>query len=177
MIPLSGSSKMLLIIGDSFTYHLAVHLNPSWDVSCVGRRGARLSDDSFRSWAIAMAVNTRPTRVLLIVGGNDVAHSSFQQRALTALFEELSLGLLAAGADSVRIPAIPPRTQLRAADVSAACFSRRRHVANSKLKGKFRRDPVMYRALCTSKGFLGWDGVHPSKRGWQALCAVVGTLL
>ena len=90
MIPLSGSSKMLLIIGDSFTYHLAVHLNPSWDVSCVGRRGARLSDDSFRSWAIAMAVNTRPTRVLLIVGGNDVAHPNFQQRALTALFEELS---------------------------------------------------------------------------------------
>ena len=177
VISLPGSSIMLLIIGDSFAHHLATHLNSSWDVSCVGRRGARLSDESFRRWAIATTINTRPTRVLLIVGGNDVAHPTFEQRSLAALFEELSLGLLAAGADSVRILAIPPGTQLRAADVSAACFSRRQRVANSKLKGKFRRDPVMFRALCTSKGFLGRDGVHPSRRGWQTLCAVVRTLL
>ena len=168
---------MLLIIGDSFAFHLRAQLDPAWRVTCVGRRGANLSDDSFRKWAIETAIDIRPTRVLIIAGGNDLAKPQFRHQSMVALFEEISLGLLAAGADQVRILAIPPRVVMRKDDVTAACYNRRRYIINGKLRNKFKRDPVVFRYMCTSKGFLGRDGVHPSSQGWQILRTVVCSLM
>ena len=168
---------MLLIIGDSYSCRLKEHLDRSWGLVCVGKRGARLSDESFRRWALANAIASRPSSVLLIVGGNDLARPAFQQGEFIACYEELSLGLLAAGAELVWLLAIPPRVNMRRGDVSAACFSRRRHIANAKLCSKFKRPPVQFLPIRTSHGFLGPDGVHPSRRGWQTLRGAVRRLL
>ena len=167
----------MLVIGDSYVARLGAHLDPAWRVSCVGRPGARISDDGFRTWAVRTAVERQPVSVLLIVGGNDLARPLFRQQELLAYFDELAAGLLAAGLDQVFVLAIPPRVHLRATDAAASCFRRRRHLANDKLRRKFGRAPVMYVPLPTPGEFLGPDGVHPSAGGWRRLTDIVRRLL
>ena len=167
----------MLIVGDSFVTRLAAQLDPGWPVVCAGRSGARLADDEFRRWAIGTAAASRPERVVLMIGGNDVALPRFRHVAFLALFEELAYGLLAAGAQQVHVMALPPRVRLRAGDVPAACYRKRRHLANGKLRVKFRRAPISFLPVPSSGEFLGSDGVHPSQRGWEAIKDVIRSLL
>ena len=54
-------------------------------------------------------------------------------------FDELTLGMLAAGALVVRVWLLPPRVCMRGGggwEVSGACYRRRRQLANAKLKHK-----------------------------------------
>ena len=125
---------MLLVLGDSYAAHLERQVDPAWPVACAGRPGAKITSAAFRRWAIRTAHERRPRRVLLMVGSNDLVHQQFRQRELMDSFEELSLGLLAAGVDSVYICAIPPRCSFRSADASAGCYRRRQQLANVKLR-------------------------------------------
>ena len=168
----------MLVLGDSYVARLGAHLDPAWRVSCVGRPGARVSDDCFRTWALRTAIERQPVSVLLIVGGSDhPARPLFRQQELLVYFDELVAGLLAAGVAHVFVLAIPPRVHLRATDVAASCFRRRRRLANNKLRRKFGRAPVMYVPLPTPGEFLGPDGVHPSAGGWRELTDIVRRLL
>ena len=167
---------MLLVLGDSFAARLERQLDPAWPVACAGCPGAKINSGAFRRWAIRTAHECRPQRVLLMVGSNDLATPQFRQRELMDNFEELSLGLLAAGVDSVYICAIPPRCRFRSEDASAGCYRRRRQLANVKLRHKCRREPICF-ISCSSDQMIGRDGVHPSQQGWVAICHMVRFLL
>ena len=168
---------MLLALGDSFAVRLADHLEHRSAVSCAGQRGARLSEEAFRIWALRTAVARKPRAVLVIIGGNDLAQPAFRRQTLMAQFRELSLGLLAAGVEPVHILAVHPRGCLRRGDVSGGCFRHRRRLDNSKLRHQFWRPPVQYIPFPTVAGFLGRDGAHPSRKGWGALSLLVQKLL
>ena len=176
------SSEMLLILGDSFAYHFRDHFRHAQGVRAVGLRGARIGNPEFRRWAIRRAVIERPPkeerfRVLLIVGGNDIARSAFRQRDLQADFAELVAGLLAAGAETVFILPLPPRDAARPGDARLTQYRRRRRLANYVLLRTYRGEPAVCLAFRPPAGFLGRDGVHPSARGWQALCELASSLL
>ena len=111
-----------------------------------------------------------------MIGSNDLATRDFRQQELLSNFRELSLGLLAAGTEVVRIWHIPSRIRLRPSDVPLQCYRRRRQLANLKLKNKFRVDPVAC-VSCPTAVLLGRDGVHPSDGGWDNICVMVGRLL
>ena len=113
---------MLLVLGDSYAAHLERQVDPAWPVACAGRPGAKIASAAFRRWAIRTAHERRPRRMLLMVGSNDLAHQQFRQRELMDSFEELSLGLLAAGVDSVYIQLAPGRRPVR----TCACPAPRR---------------------------------------------------
>ena len=53
------------------------------------------------------------TRVLLVVGGNDVASKPFIPRVIMELFRELALGIVAAGAAQPHVLPIPTRVVCR----------------------------------------------------------------
>ena len=118
----------------------------------------------------------RPQQVLLMVGSNDLAGQDFRQQRLIGYFDEITLGMLAAGAQVVRVWLLPPRVSMRRGDVSGACYRRRRQLANAKLKHKFRREPVRW-VSCPTTHMLGPDGVHPSRVGWQIVCSMVAQLV
>ena len=164
---------MLLVLGDSYADHLRSRSMPTGLVSTYGWRGACVGDDAFRIWAIRQAVLLRPRRVMLMVGGNDLAKPLFRPRLLFSQLRELALGLLAAGADSILILPLPPRVRLRGNDVSPGRYQRRRWMANRLLRHKFRRPPVVCVDFVHHASFLSADGVHPSETGWCAMVACV----
>ncbi|KAF0298727.1 hypothetical protein FJT64_003932 [Amphibalanus amphitrite] len=104
---------MLLVLGDSFAHWASHRCDLPASVVTAGRRGGRLDDEAFRRWAVGVVFRSRPERVLLVVGGNDLAGPEFNARHLHHLFEELVYGVLAAGAGQVTILPIPPRTACR----------------------------------------------------------------
>ncbi|KAF0308924.1 hypothetical protein FJT64_019902 [Amphibalanus amphitrite] len=103
---------MLLVLGDSFAHWASHRCDLPASVVTAGRRGGRLDDEAFRRWAVGVVFRSRPERVLLVVGGNDLAGPEFNARHLHHLFEELVYGVLAAGAGQVTILPIPPRTRI-----------------------------------------------------------------
>ena len=156
--------KMLLVLGDSHVPSLEAYLDPAWPVTCAGWPGARLGDERFRRWAIRTACELRPQRVLLLVGSNDLADPAFSQQRLIAAFRELSLGLLAAGADLVLVCALPPRARLRRQDVTPTCYRCRRQLAN-QLRHKFRRPPVRYIYCGASDLLVRMGSTHLEQAG------------
>ena len=168
---------MLLVIGDSFAFHLPTHLEPTWRVTCAGWRGARLADESFRTRAIRSAAMSGCRQVLVIIGGNDLARPDFSSTHFMTQFRELELGLLAAGVVHVAILAIPPRVGRRKTDVSCVHYRRRRRSLNLRLRLRYRRPPVQFVPCPAVSEFLGRDGVHPSREGWRAIRLVVYALL
>ena len=118
---------MLLILVDSFAYWAGTRdLGP--DVVARGWRGARLANEEFRRWAINVTHQERPRDVLLIVGGNDVACAHFSPRLLGKFFEELILGIYAAGAEYVHVLYIPPRSATRPGSATVSVYRRRRRL-------------------------------------------------
>ena len=105
----------------------------------AGRRGGRLDDEAFRRWAIDMVVRSRPERVLLIVGGNDLAGPDFSAHHFRQLYEDLIYGVLAAGAGQVTVLPIPPRTACRPGGATVSAHRRRRRLMNLLLRRSFRR--------------------------------------
>ena len=166
---------MLLVIGDGFVFHMAAHLDRRWRVSCACRLGARLAGESFRDWAIRTAREHRCGRVLLIIGGNDLARPDFRLRQFMEQLRELELGLLAAGATAISIMAIPPRVGRRAGDAASAVYRQRRKLTNLTMRLRYQRPPAQFVAIPAGpvSRFLGRDGVHPSRGGWLVLCQVV----
>ena len=102
----------MLVIGDSFAARLQA-LGDDRRFSAVGWSGGTVGDDRFRRWAIAEAARLRPSRVILMAGGNDLAKRTFQPRAWLRDLEELLLGLQAAGVGRIWVMPIPPRSRLR----------------------------------------------------------------
>lgn len=168
---------MLLILGDSYAAHLARQCARVDGVEATGRRGARVGDESFRAWAVREVVRRQPRLVVLIVGSNDVALPAFRQGQLRADLNELALGALAAGAEAVAVFPIPPRIQLRPRDISRSAYQQRRRLANRLLRIAFQGADIFCPEFRFPSDFLGSDGVHPSRRGWQALLAGVCRLV
>ena len=166
------------MIGDSFVFHLATRLDRRWRVSCAGRPGARLAEDSFRTWAIRTAKEHGCDRVLLIIGGNDLARPDFRPHRFMEQLRELELGLLAAGVTAISIMAIPPRVGRRSGDAANAVYRQRRKLTNLSMRLRYQRPPAQFVAIPASPGsrFLGRDGVHPSRGGWLVLCQIVHAL-
>ena len=171
---------MLLILGDSFA-HWAGARDMGPGVVARGWRGARLADEEFRRWAINVTLQQRPRDVLLIVGGNDVACPQFSPRLLGQMFQELILGIYAAGAEYVLN--IPPRSVTRPGSASVSVYRRRRRLINLMLRRLSRRPAsgnaprFALREVALSPGFLGRDGVHPSPTGWRDLGRVIHDIL
>ncbi|KAF0296198.1 hypothetical protein FJT64_006347 [Amphibalanus amphitrite] len=170
-------TPMLLVIGDSYAHWASSRCQLREGVQAAGRRGARIADDEFRRWAIRVAHHVRPQDALLIIGGNDMAHEHFSPRLLGQHYEELVLGLLAAGVGFVHILPIPPRSASRPGSVPAPVYRRRRRLTNQVLRRLFCR-PVAAPcvAMCEfpmGDGFLGRDGVHPSEDGWRRLQTLI----
>ena len=161
------------MLGDSYAHHFRAFCRADDHVDAAGWRGARLADDEFRRWAIRETVLRRPRNVFLMVGGNDLARPTFRLRQFFVLLRELVLGLLAAGAETVFLLPLPPRSQLRTDDVSARRYQQRRWLVNRLIRRKFCRPPVQQVTFVDSAGFLGADGVHPSDMGWRALRSCV----
>ena len=84
-----------------------------------------------------------------------------------ASYEELALGLLAAGADSIHLLPVPPRR------CSASTVRRRRRLANLLLRRRYARPdpdtPIVFTTFTPSMSFIGRNGVHPSSTGWREL--------
>ena len=164
-------SVMLLVLGDSFAFWAGRRCSLDASVSVAGWRGGRISDDQFRRWAVAEVARRSRPRVLLIVGGNDIDQRSFNARQLMACYGELALGLLAAGAESVHLLPVPPRSSCRLC--SASAFRRRRRLANLLLRRRYARPdpdtPIVFTAFTPSMSFIGHDGVHPSAADWLEL--------
>lgn len=165
-------------MGDSFVFHMAAYLDRRWRVSCAGRPGARLAEESFRTCATRTAREHRCSHVLLIIGGNDLARPDFRLRQFMEQLRELELGLLAAGVTAISIMAIPPRVGRRAGDAASAVYRQRRKLTNLSMRLRYRRPPAQFVAIPASvrSRFLGRDGVHPSRGGWMVLCQVVHAL-
>ena len=142
-------------------------------ISAAGRGVARLCDEHFKTWALREAVERRPRQAIVMIGGNDLAAPRFRQQLLVASFQELALGLLAAGAERVPIFPIPPRDSFRSGDVLPQQYRRRRRVTNKILKVKFRKSPVKCLPFVVPDGFLARDGVHPSAPGWETILAAL----
>ena len=164
---------MLLVLGDSYAFHFRSVCGVDGAVAAVGWRGARVGCDEFRRWAISQEVLRQPRRVLLMAGSNDLARPEFRLRLFFAQIRELSLGLLAAGAEEVLLLPIPPRLRLREQDVTLHQYQRRRWLTNRLLRRKFGRPPVWQVPFEAPPGFIGSDGVHPSAVGWRALASYV----
>lgn len=173
-------SIMQLFIGDSFAHHAAERCHLGEATRAEGWRGARLSQDSFRRWAIARVLHWRPARVVLFVGSNDLAAQQFSVRHLVGFYEELTAGMLAAGAGCVVVMPLPPRSRLRPGDVSAAVYRRRRRLVNQVLRRQFARPranpDVSFGRFVFGDDFLGPDGIHPSAAGWRALEVAVSAM-
>ena len=167
---------MFLVIGDSFAYWAGRRCAFRVPAQTAGWRGGCISDDRFRRWAVATVLHLRPQRVLLIVGGNDLARVPFSPRHLLGFFRELTLGLLAAGAEEIHVFPVPPRTSTRPGAASVSAFRRRRRLVNMLLRRLFARpavaSPVAFCAFQPAESFVGADGVHPSRAGWQAITDV-----
>ena len=119
----------------------------------------------------------KPQTVLLIVGENDVAQRHFSPRQLTQYFEELTLGMSAAGAQNIYVFPTPSRNTFRVGGATAAVYRRRRRMVNQILRRHFYR-PVAasHAAYCHFKpsvGFIGSDDVHPSAVGWEEIRQVI----
>ena len=153
--------------GDSYAVRFRARYGGDGHIDAAGRSGACVVDDEFRCWAIRRAALLRPRCVVILAGGNDLARPTFRLRQFFCNLRELSLGLLAAGAELVLFLPIPPR--LGGRGVSPSRFQRRRWLANRLLQRKFRRPPVACLEFVPPVGFLGDDGVHPSALGWRAL--------
>ena len=168
---------MLLVLGDSFAHWASHRCVLPASVVTAGRRGGRLDDEAFRQWAIGVVFRSRPERVLLIVGGNDLAGPVFNARHLHQMYEELISGVLAAGAGQVTVLPIPPRTACRPGGATVSAYRRRRRLMNLLLRRSFRRpraaSPVAFCPFTPGPGFVGRDGVHPSAEGWRELAAVI----
>ena len=168
-------SAMLLILGDSYAHWACLSCTLGPHMEARGWRGARLADEDFRRWAIDLTNRRQPQDVLLIVGGNDAAYRQFSPRIISQLFQELILGLYAAGAQFVHVLPIPPRSASRPGGVSVAVYRRRRRLINQILQRLATRPQgadaprFALRSLPLSAGFLGSDGVHPSSSGWRDL--------
>ena len=173
------SSEMLLVLGDSFAPGVGRRCSVDPSVCSSGRRGGRISDESFRRWAIRQVFDLQPRRVLLMVGGNDIDQAPFSARQLCQLFEELVLGILAAGATEVYIFPVPPRVSCR--HVSASVYRRRRRLLNLVLRRFFARwkdgSQVVFSPFHAAMDFIGGDGVHPSAAGWRAVAHYINTLV
>ena len=171
---------MLLVLGDSFAYWAGRRRELHEHVRTAGWRGGRIADDDFRRWAIATVQRLRPTRVLLVVGGNDVASNPFSPRVLTGLFSELALGIVAAGAAQLHVLPIPPRAVCRRGPVSVSAFRRRRRLTNLLLRRLCRTRradfPMAFCHFQPALGFVGADGVHPSEVGWASLIHTITSL-
>ena len=165
------------MLGDSYAYRFRSFCRADDSVNAAGWRGARVANDEFRRWAIRETVLQRPRNVFLMVGGNDLAHPSFRLRKFFVLLRELVLGLLAAGAETVFLLPLPPRSRLRRDDVSPRRYQKRRGLVNRLIRRKFFRPPVQQVVFVDSAGFLGADGVHPSDMGWRALQSCVNNCL
>ncbi|KAF0288869.1 hypothetical protein FJT64_012762 [Amphibalanus amphitrite] len=171
---------MQLIIGDSFAFWAARRCTLGEAVRAEGWRGACISSDGFRRWAVATVRRLEPAQVVLLVGSNDLAAPQLSIRLLVGYYEELTMGMLAAGAGRVIVMPLPPRTRLRARDVSVAVYRRRRRLANQVLRRQFSRTSanpeVTFGPFVFSVDFLGPDGVHPSAAGWQALAEALTSM-
>ena len=165
--------SMLLLVGDSFAFWAAQRCTLDASICTAGWRGGRIGDDRFRRWAIATVAHLCPGRVLLMVGGNDLAQPSYNSRQLMRQFDELVLGMLAAGAGQIDVFPVPPRTSCRHGVVTVAAYRRRRRLTNLLLRRRFARPcsdlPVTFNSFQPAEGFVGRDGVHPSPAGWQAI--------
>ena len=84
---------MLLILGDSYAERARQACRLGTGTEARGWRGARINNDDFRRWAVEVMHRLRPSDVLLIIGGNDVAAPQFSPRVFGELFQELILGL------------------------------------------------------------------------------------
>ena len=133
------SSGMLLVVGDSFAFWAARQCPPDVSICTAGWRGGRIGDDRFRRWVIATVARVRPSRVLLMVGGNDLDRRAFSPRIIMELFHETVLGVLAAGASQVHVFPVPPRTRCRRGVVTVAAYRRRRRLTNMLLRRRFAR--------------------------------------
>ena len=164
--------SILLLVGDSFAFWASRRCVLHESIRTAGRRGGCVRDDSFRRWAIAAVASLRPQHVVLVVGGNDLAHPQYNARIVVHQFHELVCGMLAAGAEAITLFPIPPRSASRSGAVSAAIFHRRRRLTNMLLRRRYRRPsvdlPVAFGSFVPGENFLGRDGVHPSASGWQA---------
>ena len=102
-----------------------------------------------------------------------LAAPQFSVRHILCLYEELTAGMLAAGAGHVIVMPLSPCSFLRPGDVSAAVYRRRRRLVNQVLCRQFyrpRANPdVSFRQFVFNDDFLGTDGAHPSVAGWRAL--------
>lgn len=178
--PLLRFSVMLLMLGDSFAFWAGQRCRLPPSVRTAGQRGGRLGDERFRRWAISTVMAMQPRRVLLIVGGNDIARPPFNPRLLSQLYEEIVLGILAAGADHVHVFPVPPRTSCRRGDVTVSVYRRRRRLVNLFLRRLFApRGAVpstVFGAFRPEDDFLGRDGVHPSAAGWASIAEYVRAL-
>ena len=170
---------MLLILGDCYAERARQACRLGTGTEARGWRGARINNDDFRRWAVEVTHRLRPRDVLLIIGGNDVAAPQFSPRVFGELFQELILGLYAAGAHFVHVLPIPPRATTRPGSVSVAVYRRRRRLANQVLRRMASKQEgtqtarFALRTLVPSERFLGRDGVHPSEAGWRDMMRVV----
>ena len=164
---------MLLIIGDSYVHWARTRCDLGSSVRTAGWRGGCLTSDSFRRWAVRTVRHIQPRRVLLVAGGNDVAQQSFSPRILSQIFEELTAGLIAAGAKHVFVFAIPPRSRTRPGDASVSAYRKRRKLMNQILTRQFSKPEanpdVSFIRFQPAAGFIGRDGIHPSPEGWRCL--------
>ena len=174
-------SAMLLVLGDSFAYWAGRRCDLGETIRTAGWRGGRIGDAAFRRWAIATVHEMKPQRVVLLVGGNDLTGEGFNTRQLYSLFQELTLGIAAAGASETIVFPIPPRSSCRRGDVSVAMYCRRRRLFNKVLKKELSRPQASSQASFSNfrpgDGFLGRDGVHPSAGGWQVLAEAITALV
>ena len=171
---------MLLVLGDSVAFWAGRRCVLGGGIRATGWRGGRIGDHRFRSWAIETALKEKPQQVLLTIGGNDLTAPVFNTRILSNWFEELTAGLLAAGAEKVWVMSIQPRTSHRPGDVAVSVFRRRRRLMNLVLRRQFSRScaspQVVFAPFTPPDNFIGRDGVHPSAEGWQALATFILTL-
>ena len=94
---------MLLLVGDSFAFWADRHCMLPTSICTAGWRGGYIRDERFRRWAIATVADARPEHALLVGGGNDIAQPSYNSRQLMQAFDELVLGMLAAGAGRITV--------------------------------------------------------------------------
>ena len=170
---------MLLVIGDSYACRVGRRCDLPAGVETCGWSGGRVTNDRFRRWAIAETMRLRPSRVLVIVGGNDLAQPEFSARMIMQVFEELVLGLCATGAH-VHIFPVPPRLSCRRGAAPVPAYMRRRRLTNLLLRQRFNRQTADDTSFCVfnaAEGFIGSDGVHPSPAGWRAIAGVIDALI
>ena len=150
----SFSETCFLVIGDSFAYWAGRRCAFRVPAQTAGWRGGCISDDRFRRWAVATVLRLRPQRVLLIVGSNELARVPFSPRHHFGLFRELTLGLLAAGAEEIHVFPVPPRTSTRfrsglGLSLPSAATTRQHAAASPVCPASCR---LARRLLCVSAG-------------------------